>query len=442
MRYFLVLLVMVCLGASAFAEETPKMLNVLDFGAIANYGTAEATDNTAAFQAALDAAREKGSEVYVPGGHYLFRGHLTVPQGVTLRGTWNAPPGRETGSVLLPTEGKGVEDGPPFITLEGGCCVSGLVITYPEQVVATVPPFAYPWTIQGRGPDCQVVNCLIVRSWQMLDFGTYPCGRFFIDGIYGSALRRGIYIDGSVDVGRVRNVQYVTFFFPYQGELDLWKRANCEAFIIGKADWVWFENCFALGVHVGFRFLEGKGGNEKRTGPPNYIALTRCGIDESEYNMVVENSSGITASQCVFKGWGIDIEPTNQGPLKFSQCWFSPMPGTSSLFRAHGMGRISFMDCTFEFWDTQGDLSPALLADCPSVSVIGCEFGTHNRTPYFIGDHQKYQIHLTERVQSAVITGNRFRYGESLLNESKGQVALEQNVVDNFDAWDEAPPGE
>lgn len=405
-------------------------VSVLDFGAVAD----GKSDCTAAFQTALDKAGERGGIVEVPAGHYRFASHLRVPSGVTLQGTWQGPPSREKGSVLLVTEGAGDESGPPFITLEGAGTVKGLHITYPEQR-SEAPPIPYPWTIRGLAQDCQVHDCLVVRPYQLIDFGTYPCSRHYISNLYGSPLRRGIYVDGSVDVGRISNVHFSTFFFPYQGSLDQWKLQNAEALIVGKADWEWIDNFFALGYSVGFRFVRGLGGNEKRTGVPNYVAISRSGIDESGDPMVVEDCGGITLSQCVFKGRAVRIGDGNTGPVKFSECFFSPMPGTGSLVEAAGKERVSFTDCRFEFWDTQGDLSPALRASCASLAVIGCEFGTHNRTPFFIGDRLKTQIELAAAVASAVITGNRFRYGKSIENRSQGDICIEHNVTDDVDAW-------
>jgi hypothetical protein len=278
-----------------------------------------------------------------------------------------------------------------------------------------------------------VQDVLLVRPYQAIDFGTYPCSRHYIRGVYGSPLRRGIYIDGSVDVGRISDVHFTCFGFAYQGPLDKWKLANGEAFIVAKADWEWFTNCFALGYAVGFRFVRGRGGGAKRSGPPNYVAIAHCGIDESASTMVIEDSSGITVSQSVFKGHAIQIRDSNTGPVKFAQCWFSPMPGTTSLVEARGQGRVSFTDCTFEFWDTLGTLAPALVVGCPSVSVQGCEFGTHNRAPFFVGKRQKRQVEILPAVQSAVITGNRLRYGASLVNRSHGSVRIGSNVTDSHD---------
>src|SRR5205807_2307334 len=51
------------------------------------------TDDTAAFQHALDqAAHAGGGTVHAPRGNYLFAGHLNVPNGVTLEGIWQSVP--------------------------------------------------------------------------------------------------------------------------------------------------------------------------------------------------------------------------------------------------------------------------------------------------------------------------------------------------------------
>ena len=311
-----ILLLSPLLAAPLFAAPVLGAISVRDFDAKGD----GATDDTAAFQAALNAGGKDGEPVYAPAGRYRFAGHLRVPEGVTLIGTWQGPPARERGTVLEPTEGRGQENGTPFITLEGAAGVRGLVITYPQQVNIEPPPVPYPWTIRGLAQDCQVQDCLLVRPWQAIDFGTYPCSRHFISGVYGSPLRRGIYIDGSVDVGRITDVHFSTFFFPFEGPLDRWKLEHGEAFIIGRADWEWITNCFAIGYRVGFRFIHGKGGNGGAAGVASYVAIAHSGIDMSGAPMVVEEANGITVSQSVFKGRAIEIRYTNTAPVKFLGC--------------------------------------------------------------------------------------------------------------------------
>ena len=62
---------------------------VSDFGAKGD----GKTDDTAAFQKALDSASKTGGGTVVAGrGNFFFSGHLTVPNAVTLRGIWESVP--------------------------------------------------------------------------------------------------------------------------------------------------------------------------------------------------------------------------------------------------------------------------------------------------------------------------------------------------------------
>src|SRR5512136_2858118 len=67
----------------------PGLLDVRDFGAAGD----GATDDTASFQKALDAAGAVGGgAVFAPRGSYFFAGHLNVPAAVSLLGQWESVP--------------------------------------------------------------------------------------------------------------------------------------------------------------------------------------------------------------------------------------------------------------------------------------------------------------------------------------------------------------
>jgi len=79
----------VAFGAEREQGATHDSLSVRTFGAAGD----AATDDTAAFQRALDAAYTSGGgAVYVPPGRYLFKGTLTIPDGVSLRGSFGCVP--------------------------------------------------------------------------------------------------------------------------------------------------------------------------------------------------------------------------------------------------------------------------------------------------------------------------------------------------------------
>jgi hypothetical protein len=89
-------------AASGIKKPRSIEVDVRTFGAFGD----KKTDDTAAFQHALTAAREFGGTVYAPPGQYLFIGSLVIPDGVALRGSFTCAFHRIQGYGLL---GEGVE---------------------------------------------------------------------------------------------------------------------------------------------------------------------------------------------------------------------------------------------------------------------------------------------------------------------------------------------
>lgn len=106
-------LIVIAVAAVLPPLASATTFNVAAFGAKAN----GATDDTVAFQKALDdAGKAGGGVVDVPAGRYVIKGNLAVPAGVTLQGTFRVPPtlqrnkARElTGAVLMAYAGRGSE---------------------------------------------------------------------------------------------------------------------------------------------------------------------------------------------------------------------------------------------------------------------------------------------------------------------------------------------
>jgi hypothetical protein len=390
-----------------------KTINVVDFGATGD----GITDNTQYFQNALDSLKEESGIVTVPAGRYLVKGTLTIPPGVTLEGTFrNAPPRSMGGSVLLAVYGKGNPDDKPFIFLNTNSTVCGLVVHYPEQV-STGTPFPYPWTVRGHGDNCCIKNCLFLNPYQAVDFGTYPCGRHTIDGLYARPLYRGLYIDKCYDVGRVSNVHFWPFWESESKELRAFQEKNAVAFIIGRTDWQYMFNCFCLWYAVGYKFIKSP---EQGTGSGNAV-LTNCGSDLGPTAVKVEevqNHAGISFVNGQLMG-AVILENTNHGPVKFTGCGFWGIEDTASLVYNKSSGRTSFVNCQFYWWDRKNAADPAILSQNGDLTVMGCEFG----------DYAKLDIFLSRRVRSAMITGNTFRTKRGVINRSEGWVTVKTNIV-------------
>jgi pectate lyase-like protein len=392
-------------------DTTRGMHNVIDHGA---KGDGE-TDDTQAFQAALDAAaKDGGGVVFAPTGTYLIATHLDIPQGVTLEGVWRGPNrGHDppTGTTLLAVEGKGDPDGTPFLSMHWNSMLKGLTIFYPEQIVAN-PPHAYPWTVRGEGDNITIIDVLMRNTYQAVDFGTNPCGRHYINGLYAQALYRGIFVDRCFDVGRIENVHLWPFWRDDQ-KLHSFVRENAVAFTFGRTDWEYVFNSFAIFYKTGFLFTEFDHG-------PGNVLVTQSGSDIGPVAVRVENvqgHAGVTFANCQMMAT-VEVAPTNTGPVKFTATGFWPIPETREQARLEGSGHVFFEACHFSDWDVPGGGVPCIQANSTGLTVLGCDFMASG----------KPQITLGDQLQAAVITGNRLRGGARIVNGSAGDVQIGLNT--------------
>ena len=187
-----------------------SIVDVYAFGAVGD----GQTDNTAAFQSAIDSvASAGGGTVFANRGYFLFTGSITLPEGVTLEGTYAAVPSHPmsgldslppvTGTLFMPTAGQGSEDGHPFITLQRDATVKGIVIYYPAQK-PTAPPVPFPWTIDMVSDNSAVLDVECLNCWNFIR--AVSSGRHYIARVQGQPINIGIFIDETYDIGRVENV--------------------------------------------------------------------------------------------------------------------------------------------------------------------------------------------------------------------------------------------
>ena len=171
-------------ATSPRSGSEPFVFSVTDFGAKGD----NRTECTSAFQAAIDAASTaQGGEVYVPPGMFILAGNLTVPPGVTLRGSYGSVPSHQLGigngqslhdgSVLVPTGGRGttgcaasVDDlncTVTFITLATNAAVKNLVVYYAEQETQ-LTPVPYPWSFRLAGNNAALIDVEMLGCWNCI----------------------------------------------------------------------------------------------------------------------------------------------------------------------------------------------------------------------------------------------------------------------------------
>ena len=316
-----------CCSAAAASAEGPLTLNVKEFGAAGD----GKTDDTAAFQKALDAAGSRRSDCLALRGNYFFAGHLNVPQAVTLRGIWESVPAHngirdaglpkptDDGTTFLVTEAAGTEEAAPFLTLNTNSTLKGVVLYYPDQLVDEQPK-PYPWAIALRGKNPAVLDVELLNPYNGIDATRNE--RHLIRNVQGQPLRRGVLVDQIYDIGRIENVHFNPWW-SMRPKLFQWQMEHGEAFIFARADWQYVLNTFCFGYHVGYRFQQSEAG----VCNGNFLGI---GADDCQTALVVDQCAGmallITNGEFVsFHGPDptmVRVEPTNSGSVRFVNCAF------------------------------------------------------------------------------------------------------------------------
>ncbi|MGQ9486759.1 MAG: glycosyl hydrolase family 28-related protein [Armatimonadota bacterium] len=406
-------------GISAMAQ--PDMWNVRDFGAKGD----GKTDDTSAFQRALgEAGKAGGGVVYAPRGNYLFKGHLVVPDGVTLKGVWESVPAHngirdaglpkptDDGTTFLITEGVGSEEGPAFITLNTNSTLKGVVLYYPEQKTDDVP-VPYPWAIAMRGKNPAVLDVEILNPYNGIDATQNE--RHLIRNVHGQPLRRGVLVDQIYDIGRIENVHFNPWF-SMKPKLFEWQMQNGEAFIFGRSDWQYVLNTFCYGYKVGYRFIQTKAGvcNGNFLGIGADDCLVAVQIDQTApMGILITNGEFVS-----FRGSDptmVRVAPEHSGTVRFVNCAF--WGPNKQIAVIEGSGTVGFSDCTFMQWDKDREGRSAIQARGGTVLVRGCEF-RDNRP----------QVEIGENIRRAVVTDNVMTGAARITDRSKGTVQISGNV--------------
>ncbi len=236
------------------------------------------TDDTRAFQRALDAAAKRGDTVWIepvkPGGGYVLTRRVTVPQGVSLIGApagmpfiaWEGTPRRmQTGAVILarpaPSEYSGKAKAPLF-ELTGGNTVRGLYILYdqqpwPSNKEFTDPDTRYPYRsdeerrrrfltdhVKPMGPTFTIRNGVASTTIEDITCGRYwdffavsGGGKVFINRCYLFGYKRAFAMREAKDTVRIDGIHIV----PNVEEPISWQHAILHDIITSHPDNIAFD---------------------------------------------------------------------------------------------------------------------------------------------------------------------------------------------------------
>jgi len=391
--------------------------SVREFGAVGD----GKTDDTAAIQRAIDTAAGTGGVVYLPPGRYLVAGNLKVAKGVALKGANQAPQaiGSLLGTVILATGGRDDEAAPPLFHLGDSSAVIGLMVWYPEQKPDDVRP--YPWTFQLEGMDNTIENVTLINSYNGARAGPAANVRHRIRSLYGCVLRRGIFVDGCTDIGRVENCQLHCHWWTHPetgGRWDLvfnYMVEHLEAFVFGRTDWEYVTNNFVFPAKIGLRFIQtAKGACNGH--------ITGCGADACETSVQVDAIQPmgllITGGEFVaFTGKNpveVRISDTCSGSVRFVNCAFWGPAVRNAVIG--GTGFTSFNDCFFSALYGKPTSEPLIVAESGRLQINNSTFATTQPS-----------VRLGPKVRHAIIRGNNGADGVRIIDQTGGRAIIADN---------------
>lgn len=221
-------------------------INVKDFGAKGD----GVTDDTGAIKGALrNAYRQIGAcVVYFPAGTYRVTSPaITVYSGTTVRGQWNDPSLGTTGEqtvILADYDPSGIQENSPgdsLFQLEQQSAVMDLCVYYPRQSIEDVKEYNY--TFWATNHTITVQNVTLYNSYLGINAGTqYGGSAHYINNIYGTVLKEGIFFDWNYEVSNISNVEFdAKYWKSYDPEVDEqaikdYTAQNAIALRMGKVD--------------------------------------------------------------------------------------------------------------------------------------------------------------------------------------------------------------
>lgn len=267
-----------------------SILNVKYFGAAGN-GT---TDDTGTIQYALNLAKTTGAVVYLPCGKYLITS-IEVPENVTLLGEngKNAP--EISGSVLYCTDRNN-----PAVILNSRSAIKNIAFFYPNQKIVNNYPVTYPETIKltdtVTSTLVEIDNINLINSYYAIN-ATPMHEKLRVNNVWGYAINKGLFIDGSTDVDIVNNVHFnyntLRGFYDeaVNEEFESFTSRVGVAYQFGRCDTAIIQNIFAYGYRIGMQLITSVTATNKL--PPTYTMFTNTSMDTCNYPLWIGNASHV-----------------------------------------------------------------------------------------------------------------------------------------------------
>lgn len=255
-------------GTLTFVGSTSCTMSVAAGGAMSGARLIYGTDDTTAWQAALDAATPGQT---VDASSFTWRslctGHLNVPAGVHLGLYGRGPFDPQTNPAMNlwgPTFIVVQDNTTGFIELNSGSGLGDFIFYSANQVpptAATATAFKAFVTTLSTAAGCHIGSPYMANAYYGF---LLEGGRHVVEAPQVGALKAGILIDHSEDTISVRRLQCSPYwriceglsYTPTDSSLDSWALANAWGMNIYRSDSFWVGELFTYGLYGGAALLD------------------------------------------------------------------------------------------------------------------------------------------------------------------------------------------
>jgi hypothetical protein len=281
-------------GTLTYVSATSCTMSTAAGGAMTGARLIFGTDDTAAWQAALNAALP-GQTVMADNASFrsLCTGHLTVPDGVHL-GVVGIGPFDPATNPAMNTWGPTfvvVQDSTAFITLGTGSGLGDFIIYSANQVTYTSPtPTAFAPLIYMPNAGSSIGRPYLPNAYIGISI---KGGRHFIDGPQIGSLYRGVIADSCYDYVHVRTITHGPYWFicegaggwagPQAGTLDEYVLTNAWVCLVSRADAFHIGEITSYCAYGGLILIDS---SVEPTSKCPYVILGMADIDLCAYGIV------------------------------------------------------------------------------------------------------------------------------------------------------------
>jgi hypothetical protein len=434
-------------------------VSVMAHGAVGD-GT---TDDSAAVQAAANAAKLTGDRLYFPPGCYRFS-NVTV-EDVAVEG---AGIGEQDAPVAEGTVFVCTDTANPLFHVKRGAQFRGFSVWYPDQVTAGVP-IAYPPTLLcdplSTVTNVSIENVTAINPYVFVRFGdtakTQAHGRLSIRNstIYG--VYRAIEAYNLLDVLQISDTKFTwgPFNTICQGNQTLshWTAANGTGIYADRVDGLQLSNVIIFGPHKAIHVAGGRA---------DLWSLSNVIFDACLYGLVAEGDLDASFAACHWFCYqvgddaaaGAAVYAVSNGPtpskLRFSACHFHNSRGNHISVAGTSLRSLSVSGCDFGAVGTAVGAAGqrfGIVVNCQNalVSVDGGSFepGSYPTSTAVAVTNAKtlrcgtttvgaqFPISITAIADAAVVVGNitRGTTGAASINLGSGVTAKTAQGLNSFD---------